>query len=95
MESSIAEHLKCPRTRHRRVERRLRAAVPGLGRARVEPSVKQVVMGYFGVQSQGRRRCTAGPALRWRRSPQAFAATDGPGHHDLTHLRRRGRATTT
>jgi len=52
MESAIDAHLRCPRTRHRRVEDDYVPPYP-VWSARAPVSVKQVVMGYFGVQSRG------------------------------------------
>ncbi|QNK73593.1 phenylacetaldoxime dehydratase family protein [Variovorax sp. PAMC28562] len=83
MESAIAEHLKCPRTRHRRVEDDYAPPYP-VWSARAAPSVTQVVMGYFGVQSRGvamqGKACAA-----LMKIAAGFALADGPGHHDLTH----------
>lgn len=83
MESAIAAHLRCPRTRHRRVEDDYAPPYPAWS-ARAQSSVKQVVMGTFGVQAKGReqmgRACSA-----MRQIVQGFAAPDGPGHHDLAH----------
>ena len=44
MESAIAEHLKCPRTRHRRVEDDYTPPYP-VWSARAPTSVTQVTMG--------------------------------------------------
>ncbi|MES1265192.1 MAG: phenylacetaldoxime dehydratase family protein, partial [Variovorax sp.] len=83
MESAIAEHLKCPRTRHRRIEDDYVPPYP-VWSARAPASVRQVVMGFFGVQSRGAamqgRACAA-----LTRSARSFALADGPGHHDLAH----------
>ena len=83
MESAIAEHLKCPRTRHRRVEDDYAPPYP-VWSARAPVSTTQVVMGYFGVQSRGAdmqgRACAA-----LMKIARDFALPDGPGHHDLTH----------
>jgi aldoxime dehydratase len=83
MESAIAPHLRCPRTRDRRVETDYTPPYPAWV-ARAAPSMQQVVMGYFGVQSRGReqqgRACAA-----LRRITQGFETADGPGHHDLAH----------
>ena len=83
MESAIAEHLKCPRTRHRRVEDDYTPPYP-VWSARAAAGVDQVVMGYFGVQSRG-------PGLQGRacaalmKIARGFDLLDGPGHHDLAH----------
>ncbi|CAN7262753.1 phenylacetaldoxime dehydratase family protein [Variovorax paradoxus] len=83
MESAIAEHLKCPRTRHRRVEDDYAPPYPAWS-ARAPGAVRQVVMGYFGVQSRGAgmqgRACAA-----LMRIASGFALPDGPGHHDFAH----------
>ena len=83
MESAIAEHLKCPRTRHRRVEDDYAPPYPAWS-ARAPGAVRQVVMGYFGVQSRGAgmqgRACAA-----LMKIAAGFALPDGPGHHDFAH----------
>lgn len=83
MESAIPEHLKCPRTRTRRIEDDYAPPYPGFT-ARARQEVKQVVMGYFGVQSSGKdmqgKACAA--LLKIART---FKAADGPEHHDLAH----------
>lgn len=83
MESAIAEHLKCPRTRHRRVEDDYAPPYP-VWSARAPAAVTQVVMGYFGVQSRGAemrgRACAALMQIA-----AGFALPDGPGHHDFAH----------
>ena len=52
MESAIPSHLECPRTRQRRVPDDYAPPYPAWV-ARHRPSVKQVVMAYFGVQYRG------------------------------------------
>ncbi len=83
LDSAIAEHLRCPRTRHRRVEDDYAPPYPAWS-ARAATSVEQVVMGYFGVQSRGPqmqgRACAA-----LMKIAAGFALADGPGHHDLAH----------
>lgn len=83
MESAIAEHLRCPRTRHRRIEDDYAPPYPAWS-ARAPQAVGQVVMGIFGVQSRGRemqgRACAALMQIA-----RGFALPDGPGHHDLAH----------
>ncbi|OUM01163.1 phenylacetaldoxime dehydratase family protein [Variovorax sp. JS1663] len=83
MESAIAEHLKCPRTRHRRIEDDYAPPYPAWS-ARAPQGVGQVVMGFFGVQSRGRemqgRACAALLEIA-----RGFTRADGPGHHDLAH----------
>jgi aldoxime dehydratase len=84
MESSIAQHLLCPRSRNRRVDDDYAPPYPCWS-ARASTSVKQVVMGYFGVQSRGRdmhgRACGA-----LMKMVSAFEQGDGPKHHDLAHF---------
>ena len=83
MESAIAPHLQCPRTRTRRIEDDYAPPYP-CWTSRADGAVTQVVMGYFGVQSKGREQ--HGKACRALAQIVAgFAVTDGPGHHDLTH----------
>lgn len=83
MESAISENLKCPRTRTRRIEDDYAPPYP-CWVARADASVKQVVMGYFGVQSLGKdkqgKACAALVKIT-----ASFGLPDGPGHHDLTH----------
>lgn len=83
MESSIAQHLLCPRTRNRRIDEDYAPPYPCWS-ARASSSVKQVVMGYFGVQSQGKemqgKACAA-----LMKITATFDRTDGPKHHDLAH----------
>ncbi|MBT2324400.1 phenylacetaldoxime dehydratase family protein [Variovorax paradoxus] len=84
MESSIAPHLVCPRTRTRRIEDDYAPPYPCWS-ARASTSVEQVVMGYFGVQSRGRemhgKACVA-----LMKMAETFGQTDGPRHHDLAHF---------
>lgn len=83
MESSIAPHLLCPRTRSRRIDDDYAPPYPCWS-ARASTSVKQVVMGYFGVQSQGKemhgKACAA-----LMKITATFDHADGPKHHDLAH----------
>ncbi|WP_038210057.1 phenylacetaldoxime dehydratase family protein [Xenophilus azovorans] len=83
MESAIAEHLRCPRTRQRRVEDDYAPPYPAWA-AHAPAAVTRVVIGLFGVQSRGAGRL--GQACAALRGIAAgFAAPDGPLHHDLTH----------
>jgi aldoxime dehydratase len=86
MESAIDTHLKCPRSLSRRVADDYAPPYPAYV-ARADPGLRQVVMAYFGVQSQGagaRERALA--ALRGLVGQ--FAGGDvGPGHHDLVEFR--------
>src|SRR5260370_41155599 len=83
MGSAIPRHLQCPRTRNRRADENYAPPYPAYA-ARAHPSTKQVVMGYFGVQSLGTdmqgKACAA-----LRNIVRGFGTTDGPGHHDLAH----------
>jgi len=78
MESAIPEHLRCPRTRQRRVADDYVPPYPSFV-ARHAPSVKRVVMAYFGVQSQG-DAAAVDAALADISS--RFAAEQAPGHWD-------------
>ena len=83
MESAIDKHLKCPRSRNRRIEDDYSPPYPAWV-ARADGSVKQVVMGYFGVQSKGEHNLGAACAAL-QQIVQGFKFDDGPGHHDFTH----------
>jgi aldoxime dehydratase len=78
MESAIPEHLRCPRSRHRRVPDDYEPPYPSFV-ARHATSVKQVVMAYFGVQTKDDRTAQAAALadLAGR-----FEADHGPGHWD-------------
>ena len=52
LESSIPNHLKCPRTRDRRVNDSWTPPVPAYS-ARPAEAIQQIVMSYFGVQAKG------------------------------------------
>ncbi|MEJ7686971.1 MAG: phenylacetaldoxime dehydratase family protein [Variovorax sp.] len=84
MESSIDQHLVCPRTRTRRIDDDYAPPYPCWS-ARGSSSVKQVVMGYFGVQSQGKvmqgKACAA-----LMKITASFNEKDGPKHHDVAHF---------
>ena len=81
MESAIPESLRCPRTRTRRIEDDYTPPYPAWV-ARGDSA--QVVMGYFGVQSQGPaalgKACTA-----LRKILASFALGEGPRHYDVAH----------
>lgn len=83
IESSIAPHLRCPRTRTRRVSDTFRPPYDCWS-ARADLSVEQVTMAYYGVQSKGDalkgKACAA-----FRQLIDTFKLPDGPGHHDLVH----------
>ena len=75
MESAIPGHLLVERTRPRRVPDEYAPPYPSFV-ARSATSVRQVVMAYFGLQFRG-------PVLdALDVLDAAFAAPDGPGHHD-------------
>lgn len=83
LDSSIAPHLRCPRTRTRRVSDKFRPPYDCWS-ARADVSVEQMVMAYYGVQSKGDalkgKACGA-----FRLLIDTFKLPDGPGHHDLVH----------
>lgn len=83
MASAIPSHLQCPRSRARRIEDDYQPPYPAWTTV-PDPAVKQVVMGYFGVQSKGpeqaaQARGALGHILA------LFAGTDGPVHVDTAH----------
>lgn len=83
-ESAIDGHLRCPRSRPRRIADDYAPPYPAWV-ARADASVRQVVMGCFGVQSRGDAdRARAAAALAG--IVRGFAQPDGPGHHDLAHF---------
>ena len=79
MESAIPAHLRTDRTRSLRVSDDYVPPYPGYV-ARHKPSVKRVVMAYFGVQYRGEMAPEASAALR--RIADTFTASDSPGHWD-------------
>jgi aliphatic aldoxime dehydratase len=78
MESAIDVHLKCPRTRTRRVGDDFQPPYPAFS-ARAPQTMTQVVMGYFGVQSRG-----GGEAMEtaFKAVNALFDLPDGPDHRD-------------
>lgn len=82
MESSIAKHLICPRTRTRRVDDDYAPLYPAWS-ARAPQAVTDVVMGYFGVQAGVDE---AGTDLAFRDMLQLFDGTDAPGHVDYARF---------
>ena len=83
MESAIAPHLTCPRSRERRIEDDYVPPYPAWV-ARAGPALSQVVMAYFGVQWRGDDKADL--------ARQAFSTVtrslerpDGPGHVDRAH----------
>ncbi len=84
MESSIDQHLACPRTRNRRIDDDYAPPYPCWS-ARGSSSVKQVVMGYFGVQSQGKQMQGKACAALLKITT-SFGEANGPKHHDVAHF---------
>ena len=82
MESSIPENLRCPRTRARRVRDDYAPPYPAWV-ARASKSIRQVTMGYFGVQWQdGDPTAQAQAHVQFAQMTAYFAAADGPVHFD-------------
>lgn len=83
MESAIDTHLVCPRSISRRVPDDYQPPFPMfVGRA--DQQIRQVTMGYLGVQSKGEEnRATALAALKTLVA--SFEHDDGPIHHDITY----------
>lgn len=79
MESAIPQHLRTARTRTRRMPDDYAPPYPSFV-ARHKPSVKRVVMAYFGLQYLGEAPADAAAALQ--RISAAFSAADAPGHWD-------------
>ena len=75
MESAIPPHLRVDRSRTRRIPDDYAPPYPGYV-ARHKPSVKRVVMAYFGVQYPGAVPAAATAALE--RISAAFSAADVP-----------------
>jgi aldoxime dehydratase len=81
MESAIPDHLKCPRSLSKRVGDDYQPLFPSHV-ARADESLKQVVMGYFGVQwIEDDHRPRAFSELR--EIVDQFALPEGPQHYDL------------
>jgi aldoxime dehydratase len=76
VESAIPAHLAATRTHPRRMKEGYAPPYPSFV-ARMRPAVRQVVMAYFGLQFRGEPPVGALDVL-----DAAFAAADGPGHHD-------------
>jgi aldoxime dehydratase len=77
VESAIPAHLTAARTHPGRMKDGWTPPYPSFV-ARMEPAVRQVVMAYFGLQFRGERPAGALGVL-----DAAFAAADGPGHHEV------------
>jgi aldoxime dehydratase len=84
MDSAIPSHLRCPRSRHRRIPDDYVPPYPSFV-ARHAPSVERVVMAYFGVQAPGNDRAAPDAALR--DLARRFGAERGPGHWDRARYR--------
>ncbi|WP_198151087.1 phenylacetaldoxime dehydratase family protein [Hyphomicrobium sulfonivorans] len=84
LDSSIPEHLRCPRTRHRRVTDTWKPPYPAFS-AKVDPTVEQMVMAYLGVQSKDEasngKACAAFQTIR-----ESLKLPDGPARHDLVQF---------
>lgn len=84
LDSSIPSHLRCPRTRSRRVSDKWNPAV-SMYSARGPESIEQLVMSYFGVQSKGDenkgRACAA-----FQKILETFKQPHGPARHDLVQF---------
>lgn len=83
MESAVDKHLQCPRTRSRRVADDYQPPFPMVV-ARASQDLKQVVMGYFGVQYKGEEHRDEALATL-RHIVGHFGLDDGPAEHDMTH----------
>lgn len=84
LDSSIPSHLRCPRTRTRRVSDTWKPPIPAYS-ARGEENIQQLVMAYFGVQSKGddiKGRARAA----FQEIVKSFKETDGPERHDLVQF---------
>ena len=79
MDSAIPSHLRCPRTRPRRVPDDYVPPYPSFV-ARHAQRVERVVMAYFGVQSGSSDRAGLEDAVR--DLARRFAAERGPAHWD-------------
>lgn len=84
MESSIAKHLVCPRTRTRRIDDDYTPLYPAWS-ARTAPAVSEVVMGYFGVQS-AEAGTTGRTDAAFQDVVARFAGPHGPGHVDYARF---------
>jgi aldoxime dehydratase len=83
MESAIPRHLTCLRSRERRIDDDFVPPFPAWV-ARADTSVKDVVMGYFGVQSKG-PDALAQAHIALQHMVSGFSLADGPGRYDLAH----------
>jgi len=84
LDSSIPPHLRCPRTRSRRVSDKWNPPVPMFS-ARGAQSIESLVMAYFGVQAKGAEN--KGPlCAAFQKMLQTFKEPDGPARHDLVQF---------
>lgn len=81
MASAIPAHLQCPRSRARRIEDDYQPPYPAWTTV-PDPALRQVVMGYFGVQSRGAVKEAAAEAAL-HHILAGFTQADGPAHVDL------------
>lgn len=83
LDSSIPSHLRCPRTRSRRVSDTWNPPIPAYS-ARGDAAIEHLVMAYFGVQAPNEeakgKTCAAFQTIL-----ATFKAADGPARHDLVH----------
>jgi len=79
MESAIPKHLRTERTRTRRIPDDYAPPVPAYV-ARFRPTVKRVIMAYFGIQYSGDEPASTQKALEWIAA--RFASAGGPTHWD-------------
>jgi aldoxime dehydratase len=80
LDSSIPSHLRCPRTRSRRVSDTWVPQVPAYS-ARGEESISHLVMAYLGVQSK-EDETTAPTYAAYQKILQTFEHADGPIRYD-------------
>lgn len=84
MDSSIPNHLKCPRTRDRRVNDSWNPPVPAFS-SRPGADIEQIVMAYFGVQAKGDDKNSALRAA-YQKILGTLKLPDGPARHDLVQV---------
>lgn len=83
MESAIAPHLVCPRSRERRIGDDYVPVVPAWT-ARGELGINQVVMAYLGVQWRG-DGLRPKAIRRLGEIDRCMRSASGPSHHDFAH----------
>lgn len=83
LDSSIPKHLRCPRTRTRRVSDQWKPPLPAYS-SRGDQSIETLVMGYFGVQSKGDESVKLAN-VAFRNILDSFAHLHGPGRYDSVH----------